>query len=84
MDGLVYAIELAKKRTSIIPVIEDAWHPHRYCMLTKKVDMIFADITQPDQTRVVALNVHTFLWNGGHCDSITAKRIASTTLPEAV
>lgn len=30
------------------------------------VDVIFADVAQPDQTRIVALNAHTFLRNGGH------------------
>nr|XP_058901176.1 rRNA 2'-O-methyltransferase fibrillarin isoform X2 [Kogia breviceps] len=76
-DGLVYAVEfshrsgrdlinLAKKRTNIIPVIEDARHPHKYRMLIAMVDVIFADVAQPDQTRIVALNAHTFLRNGGH------------------
>ncbi|XP_032259430.1 rRNA 2'-O-methyltransferase fibrillarin-like [Phoca vitulina] len=76
-DGLVYAVEfshlsghdlinLAKKRTNIIPVIEDAQHPHKYCMLIAMVDVIFADVAQPDQNRIVALNAHTFLHNGGH------------------
>ena len=43
-EGLVYAVEfshrsgrdlinVAKKRTNIIPVIEDARHPHKYRML---------------------------------------------------
>lgn len=30
------------------------------------VDVIFADVAQPDQTRIVALNAHNFLKNGGH------------------
>jgi fibrillarin-like rRNA methylase len=43
-EGLVYAVEfshrsgrdllnVAKKRTNIIPIIEDARHPHKYRML---------------------------------------------------
>ena len=46
-DGLVYAVEfshrsgrdlinVAKKRTNIIPIIEDARHPHKYRMLLGK------------------------------------------------
>ncbi len=46
-DGLVYAVEfshrsgrdlinVAKKRTNIIPIIEDARHPHKYRMLVGK------------------------------------------------
>nr|XP_054515447.1 rRNA 2'-O-methyltransferase fibrillarin-like [Pan troglodytes]XP_054516983.1 rRNA 2'-O-methyltransferase fibrillarin-like [Pan troglodytes] len=95
-DGLVYAVEfshrsgrdlinLAKKRTNIIPVIEDAQHPHKYRMLIAMVDVIFADVAQPDQTRIVALNAHTFLRNGGHfVISIKANSIDSTASAEAV
>ena len=95
-DGLVYAVEfshrsgrdllnVAKKRTNIIPIIEDARHPHKYRMLIGlkieffllidiksyficigMVDTIFADVAQPDQARILALNAHNFLKNGGH------------------
>jgi fibrillarin-like rRNA methylase len=30
------------------------------------VDTIFADVAQPDQARIVALNAHCFLKNEGH------------------
>lgn len=30
------------------------------------VDVVFADVAQPDQARIVALNSHNFLKNGGH------------------
>ncbi|NXX55853.1 FBRL methyltransferase, partial [Scopus umbretta] len=49
------------------------------------VDVIFADVAQPDQTRIVALNAHNFLRNGGHfVISIKANCIDSTAAPEAV
>uniref|UniRef100_A0A8D0B9J3 rRNA 2'-O-methyltransferase fibrillarin n=1 Tax=Salvator merianae TaxID=96440 RepID=A0A8D0B9J3_SALMN len=95
-EGLVYAVEfshrsgrdlinVAKKRTNIIPVIEDARHPHKYRMLIGMVDVIFADVAQPDQSRIVALNAHNFLKNGGHfVISIKANCIDSTAAPEAV
>lgn len=35
-------------------------------LLVGMVDVIFADVAQPDQTRIVALNAHNFLKNGGH------------------
>ncbi|KAF3840212.1 hypothetical protein F7725_018929 [Dissostichus mawsoni] len=48
-EGLVYAVEfshrsgrdllnVAKKRTNIIPIIEDARHPHKYRMLANCID----------------------------------------------
>ena len=30
------------------------------------VDTIFADVAQPDQARIVAINAHNFLKNEGH------------------
>lgn len=95
-EGLVYAVEfshrsgrdllnMAKKRTNIIPIIEDARHPHKYRMLVGMVDTVFADVAQPDQARIVALNAQYFLKNGGHfVISIKASCIDSTAQPEAV
>jgi len=95
-DGLVYAVEfshrsgrdlinVAKKRTNIIPIIEDARHPQKYRMLVGMVDTVFADVAQPDQARIVALNASYFLKNGGHIVmSIKANCIDSTAEPEVV
>ena len=49
-----------------MPIIEDARHPHKYRMLVPMVDTIFADVAQPDQARIVALNAQYFLKNSGH------------------
>lgn len=57
---MVYAVEfshrsgrdlvnMAKKRTNVIPIIEDARHPSKYRMLVGMVDVIFSDVAQPDQ-----------------------------------
>ena len=59
-------INMAKKRTNVVPIIEDARHPHKYRMLVPMVDCIFADVAQPDQARIVAHNAHYFLKNQGH------------------
>lgn len=54
-------------------------------MLLSTVDVIFADVAQPDQARIVALNADYFLKNGGHCViSIKASCVDSTIAPEAV
>jgi rRNA 2'-O-methyltransferase fibrillarin len=48
-------------------------------MLLSMVDVIFADVAQPDQARIVAINAHQFLKNGGHAViSIKANCIDST------
>jgi rRNA 2'-O-methyltransferase fibrillarin len=95
-DGIVYAVEfshrsgrdlinMAKSRPNIIPIIEDARHPLKYRMLVGMVDCVFADVAQPDQARIIALNSHYFLRNGGHyVISIKANCIDSTAPAEAV
>ncbi|PKU74949.1 mediator of RNA polymerase II transcription subunit 36a [Dendrobium catenatum] len=94
--GMVYAVEfsnrsgrdlvnMAKKRTNVIPIIEDARHPTKYRMLVGMVDVIFSDVAQPDQARILGLNASFFLKNGGHfVISIKANCIDSTVPAEAV
>lgn len=94
--GCVFAVEfshrsgrdlvnMAKKRTNIIPIIEDARHPQKYRMLVGMVDVVFADVAQPDQARIVALNASHFLKAGGSfVISIKANCIDSTVPAEAV
>ena len=95
-EGAVYAVEfskrsgrdlvnMAKKRTNVIPIIEDARHPQKYRMLVPMVDVIFADVAQPDQARILGLNAAMFVKNrGGFVISIKASCIDSTLTPETV
>ena len=95
-EGRVYAVEfshrsgrdlitMATHRTNVIPIIEDARHPLRYRMLVGMVDVIFADVAQPDQARIVGLNAHLFLKvGGGVLVSIKANCIDSTAKAEVV
>jgi fibrillarin-like rRNA methylase len=54
-------------------------------MLLSTVDVIFADVAQPDQARIVAHNAHQFLKVGGHVViSIKANCVDSTVPAEAV
>lgn len=49
------------------------------------VDVVFADVAQPDQGRIIALNAHHFLKNDGHIViSIKASCIDSTVDPSTV
>ena len=47
-------VNMAKKRPNVIPIIEDARHPAKYRMLVPMVDVIFADVAQPDQVSAIA------------------------------
>ncbi|KAJ5544422.1 rRNA 2'-O-methyltransferase fibrillarin [Penicillium frequentans] len=94
--GNVYAVEfshrsgrdligMATHRTNVIPIVEDARHPLRYRMLVPMVDVIFADVAQPDQARIVGLNAHMFLKDqGGVLISIKASCIDSTAAADVV
>lgn len=95
-EGRVYAVEfsqrsgrdllsVAQKRSNIIPIIDDARHPTKYRMMMSMVDVIFSDVAQPDQARIVALNATHYLKIGGHIVmSIKANCVDSTAPPEAV
>lgn len=48
-------VNMAKKRTNVIPIIEDARHPAKYRMLVGMVDVIFSDVAQPDQVCFLCL-----------------------------
>ena len=65
--------------------MEDARLPNKYRMLLSTVDVIFADVAQPDQARIVVFNAQSFLKDGGHVIiSIKASCIDSTAPPDEV
>lgn len=54
-------------------------------MLLSTVDVIFADVAQPDQARIVIHNAQSFLKDNGHAIiSIKASCIDSTAVPKEV
>lgn len=60
-------------------IVEDARKPMAYRMLLPMVDVIFADVAQPDQARIVGINAKLFLKQGGGLlISIKASCIDST------
>jgi len=95
-EGVVYAVEfshrsgrdltnMAKRRANVVPIVEDARQPQRYRMLIGMVDVIFSDVAQPDQARIVTHNASYFLKNNGSIlISIKASCVDSTASPEAV
>lgn len=95
-DTLIYAVEfsersgrdlvnLAMRRTNIVPIVADARTPHKYRMLVPMVDTIFSDVSQPDQTRIVMDNAQYFLKeNGGILISIKASCVDSSIPAETV
>lgn len=94
--GVLYSVEfsarcgrdligMAKKRTNVVPIIEDARKPWLYRFMVEMVDFVFADVAQPDQARIIALNCRYFLKNGGvFMIAIKASCIDSTQDPKVV
>ena len=71
-------INMATHRTNVIPIIEDARHALRYRMLVGMVDVIFADVAQPDQARIVAMVSLRYL-----LDRFPANPIECTSVPQS-
>lgn len=96
-EGTVYAVEfsprcgrdleeMTKRRSNVVPILEDARYPQKYRMLIPQlVDCIFMDVAQPDQARILALNAQYFLKaKGGFVISIKANCVDSTADANAV
>lgn len=59
-------------RANMIPVMADARHPEAYRWMVEKVDVIYCDIAQPEQAKVLADNADYFLKPEG-CSLIALK-----------
>ncbi|MEM2878347.1 MAG: fibrillarin-like rRNA/tRNA 2'-O-methyltransferase [Candidatus Hadarchaeales archaeon] len=59
-------ISVCSKRENMIPIIADARLPHIYAPLVKKVDVVYQDIAQPDQTEIMLKNSAIFLKKSGY------------------
>jgi fibrillarin-like pre-rRNA processing protein len=75
-SGSIYCVEISSrplrdllvvcnKRANMTPILADARQPSNYCALVGKVDVIYQDVAQPDQTDILLTNVKTFLQEGG-------------------
>ena len=72
-NGIIFAVEHASRvardlldrvadhRANVIPIIQDARHPKEYFSVYGKVDVVYADIAQPDQTEITITNCEKFL-----------------------
>jgi len=56
---------ISRYRDNISPVLGDARLPQSYSALVPRVDVIYADVAQPDQSRIVAKNAEVYLKPAG-------------------
>ncbi|MFW9850039.1 MAG: fibrillarin-like rRNA/tRNA 2'-O-methyltransferase [Candidatus Thorarchaeota archaeon] len=91
-NGVVFAVEfsvqvarklirLAETRPNIVPIIGDARHPARYApLIGSTIDIIYQDVAQPNQARILLENLSTFCSMGGYgMIAIKARSIDSTS-----
>ncbi|MFN3621375.1 MAG: fibrillarin-like rRNA/tRNA 2'-O-methyltransferase [Nitrososphaerales archaeon] len=76
-SGVVFGVEfsarvareliehVAKHRKNVVPIVADARHPKLYPSIYGKVDLVYCDIAQPDQTNIAVENCRVHLKEEG-------------------
>ena len=96
LEGKLYGVEfayrvmrefvtLAEIRKNLYPILADARLPHTYRNIVEEVDVIYSDVAQPEQAKLVADNADYFLKKGGYLLlAIKARSIDVTAEPSEV
>lgn len=94
-NGIVYAVEfseravrdlisLCNKRTNIAPILADARKPDDYSKV-EPVDIVYEDVAQPDQIKILKRNANRFLKEEGYAMvSVKARAIDVTKEPKEI
>ncbi|MEZ0248032.1 MAG: fibrillarin-like rRNA/tRNA 2'-O-methyltransferase [Thermoproteus sp.] len=77
--GLVYSVEFSPRvfrefmeklvdqgRRNVVPILGDARFPYQYSHYIKGVDIVYIDIAQPVQAKILADNADYFIKKGGY------------------
>jgi fibrillarin-like pre-rRNA processing protein len=96
-SGMVFAVEpatrvareliqnVASNRKNVVPIIEDARKPDSYFSVFGKIDVVYCDIAQPDQTDIAIANCRAYLKKGGVMLLVIKTRSIDVTMePKAV
>ena len=90
-NGIIFGIEhtsrvardfldrVASYRKNIIPIIQDARKPQEYFSVIKKVDVVYVDIAQPDQTDIAINNCKMYLKSNGYLFLVIKTRSIDVT-----
>lgn len=70
---------VAKYRKNIIPIIQDARKPQDYFSVFGKVDVVYSDIAQPDQTEIAISNCKMYLKDSGYLFLVIKTRSIDVT-----
>jgi fibrillarin-like pre-rRNA processing protein len=89
--GIVFGVEhssrvardfldrVATHRKNIIPIIQDARNPTEYFSVYNKVDVVYVDIAQPDQTNIAIENCKMYLKSNGYLFLVIKTRSIDVT-----
>jgi fibrillarin-like pre-rRNA processing protein len=96
-NGYVYCVEFAprsirdlidnvcKFRGNMAPILADARFPSQYASTVENVDVIYCDVAQPEQAKILADNAKVFLQrNGWIMLAVKARSIDVTKEPSEV
>jgi len=95
-QGVIYCVEFAPRmmrelltvcraRENMIPLLEDAHKPANYQGLLEKVDFLYSDVAQPNQTEIFMDNMRLFLREEGQgMIMIKARSIDVTRKPKQI
>jgi len=90
-NGIIFGVEhtsrvardfldrVASHRKNIIPIIQDARKPQEYFSVFKKVDVVYVDIAQPDQTDIAIDNCKMYLKSNGYLFLVIKTRSIDVT-----
>ena len=90
-NGIIFGVEhtsrvardfldrVASHRKNIIPIIQDARKPQEYFSVFKKVDVVYVDIAQPDQTDIAINNCKMYLKSNGYLFLVIKTRSIDVT-----
>ncbi len=90
-NGIIFGIEhssrvardfldrVASHRKNIIPIIQDARKPSEYFSVYGKVDTVYVDIAQPDQTEIAISNCKMYLKKDGYLFLVIKTRSIDVT-----
>ncbi len=95
-DGYIFAVEsamspmkklirLSEDRKNIVPLYFDAHHPEKYAPFLEFVDLIYQDVAQKDQSKILLKNSDIYLKKGHRAIlAVKAKSIDSAKKMEDV
>jgi fibrillarin-like pre-rRNA processing protein len=90
-NGIIFGVEHTSRvardfldrvvsyRKNIIPIIQDARKPQEYFSVFKKVDVVYVDIAQPDQTDIAIDNCKMYLKSNGYLFLVIKTRSIDVT-----